>query len=144
MRLTIIIYLRKHLYQALKTPKRKISFATILPSVQTLDAGRHIERWQEHAGGNLEDDDTGIVLRLVRACLDLLSCLLTQIGSTSMTKREKNILRRCHNTLKLWAHGHGVWESKLDHVLEHSRNLQNSTLAVLNPLCKVLSHGTLI
>jgi len=107
---------------------------------QSLDAG-HIERWQQYAGGDLEDNDAGIVLRLVRACIEMLSCLLTRVDVTSTTKRENSILRRCHTALKLWAHDHGVWEGKLDNVLQRSRKLQHSTLAVLNPMCKVLSKG---
>jgi hypothetical protein len=107
---------------------------------QSLDAN-HIERWQEHAGGDLEDNNAGVVLRLLRACIDMLSCLLTRVDSTLTTKRENNILRRSHTALKLWAHDHGVWEGKLDNVLQRSRKLQHSTLAVLNPMCKVLSNG---
>jgi hypothetical protein len=107
---------------------------------QSLDAN-HIERWQEHAGGDLEDNNAGVVLRLLRACIDMLSCLLTRVDSTLTTKRENNILRRSHTALKLWAQDHGVWEGKLDNVLQRSRKLQHSTLAVLNPMCKVLSNG---
>jgi hypothetical protein len=99
-----------------------------------------IERWQAGAGTEAEDEDVGIVARLLRACVDSLSYILLRY-STSTLRREKNILRRCLTTLKLWAKGHGVWDGKLDNILARSKNLHYTTLSIMNPLCKILTNG---
>ncbi|KAF1851954.1 uncharacterized protein K460DRAFT_373842 [Cucurbitaria berberidis CBS 394.84] len=100
-----------------------------------------IEHWQQIAASETEHEDTGIVARLLRACLDSLALFLQLHDAVSITKRGQNVLRRCHATLKLWGEGHGVWHGKLDQVLERSRHLQQMTLSILNPLCKVLLNG---
>jgi hypothetical protein len=96
-----------------------------------------IERWQAGAGAEADADDIGIVARLLRACIESISYLIQRTVCSQLG------LRRCLSILKLWAHGHGAWNGKLDNVLERSRNLQHTALSILNPLCKVLFNGML-
>jgi hypothetical protein len=106
------------------------------PTVRDYDE-RDIERWQASAGAEPVGDDAGIVAQLLRVCIDSISYLL-QLVAFSPVRR---LLRRNMSLLKLWADGHGVWDGKLDSLLARSKNLRHTTLAVLNPLCKVLSSG---
>jgi len=85
---------------------------------------------------------TGIIARFCRVILDSLAFLVRSSVLTT-TARNKNILRRCHATLKLWTDGHHIWAGELDSALEGSENLKHTTLSVLHSLCVPLLLGTL-
>jgi hypothetical protein len=106
-----------------------------------LDASNQIERWQQSAIPDSESRDVGIAARLCQAALDSLSSLSKTPTAASNSKREKNALRRCHATLKLWTDGHGVWAGELDQLLDRSTHLQHTTLSVLYSLCRTLLAG---
>ncbi|KAF2131117.1 hypothetical protein P153DRAFT_384331 [Dothidotthia symphoricarpi CBS 119687] len=111
--------------------------STASSSASLLGSEHKIQQWQENASREIEDE-AGIVARLLRACLDSLSCLIQTLKSSSTPKHDQHILRRCHCILKLWADGHGVWVGRLDGILKRSRNLQRTTLSIINPMCKIL------
>lgn len=113
----------------------------ILSPSQTLDRGSQIEQWQETASSGAGHEEIGIVARLLRGCLDSLKMFLQLSDATNLTKRERNVLQRCHATLTLWGDGHGAWDGKLDQIMEGSKHLQRTTLSILTPLCKVLLLG---
>jgi hypothetical protein len=104
------------------------------------DASNQIERWQETVA-DTETQGTGIAVRLCRAALDSLSSVFRTSTAGFLSKREKNVLRRCHATLKLWADGHGAWTGELDQIFERSTHLQHTTLSVLYSLCRTLLVG---
>ncbi|KAF1828670.1 hypothetical protein BDW02DRAFT_211004 [Decorospora gaudefroyi] len=110
-------------------------------SAYALDSSDQIQRWQESAASVAEHQDPRIAARLGRAALDCLAYLLKISDTALISRREKNVLRRCHATLKLWTDGHGMWSGELDHVLERSKHLHHTTLSVLNSLCGVLLVG---
>jgi hypothetical protein len=109
----------------------------VVPSNTTRPKGHDIEHWQACADNEAEDDDLGVVARLLRGCIDSLSHLLHSIDLFPIQKQ----LRRSLVLLKLWADGHGAWDGQLDNVLERSKNLRHVTLSILNPLLKSLSNG---
>jgi hypothetical protein len=113
---------------------------TSLPA-NVLDASDQIELWQASAVSDTEPQDAGIAARLCRAALDSLSALFKPPTATSLSRREKTVLRRCHAVLKLWADGHGVWTGELDQILERTMHLQHTTLSVLHSLCRTLLAG---
>ena len=84
---------------------------------------------------------TGIIARLCGVTLESLD-FLVQSSVLTTTARNKNILRRCHATLKLWMNGHRIWTGELDRALEGSVNLKHTTLSVLRSLCVSLLLGT--
>lgn len=100
--------------------------------------GGEIALWQATARIDADDGNSGIIARIICACIESLTYFAK---STSTPQCDRNILRRCAKLLKLWANGHGTWDGKLDHVLDRSRNLRHTTLSILSPLCKVLSNG---
>jgi len=112
----------------------------ILP-IGMCDNDVQIERWQASARVEADEDDAGLIARLIRACIDSLAYLVRVFDQPSTSKRSKTTLRRCESLLKLWANGHEVWSGKLDNMLERSKSLRDTTLSILNPLCKVLSNS---
>ncbi|KAE8845896.1 hypothetical protein PTNB73_01877 [Pyrenophora teres f. teres] len=106
----------------------------------SLDNDR-IKRWQETAVTCTEEQDTGIIARLCRAVLDSLAFFLPIFSVETINKRDTNVLRRCHATLKLWAEGHGVPTGNLDFILDQSKHLRCTTISILRSLCIVMSVG---
>ncbi|KAL7773679.1 hypothetical protein CFE70_003645 [Pyrenophora teres f. teres 0-1] len=104
----------------------------------SLDNDR-IKRWQETAVTCTEEQDTGIIARLCRAVLDSLAFFLPIFSVETINKRDTNVLRRCHATLKLWAEGHGVPTGNLDFILDQSKHLRCTTISILRSLCIVMS-----
>jgi len=88
-----------------------------------------------------EHQETGIIARLCRVTLESLAFLVRSSVLTT-TAKNKNILRRCYATLKLWMNGHHIWTGELDRALEGSENLKHTTLFVLHSLCAPLRLGT--
>ncbi|PVI03075.1 hypothetical protein DM02DRAFT_670041, partial [Periconia macrospinosa] len=87
----------------------------------------------------LDAKEYGVVARLLRGCLDLFGSIIRNRTSIeSLQHKDQTILKRNYNSLKLWADGHGVLEGKLDHGLERSKELRDTTLLTLNSLCGVL------
>lgn len=109
----------------------------MLSSNNGLQEKNDIERWQACAGTEAEDD-VGIVARLLQACIDSIAHLLLSAEPSSACKQ----LRRSLARMKLWAHGHNAWNGGLDSTLEKSKSLRDTTLSILNPLCRILSNGT--
>jgi hypothetical protein len=120
---------------------------TVSPSIfqhdQSLIGGSRVELWRVNAGHEVTAEDVGIIARLARSCLDSLSCLAKLPQARAFSKNDRS-LQRCLATFKLWSSGHRIWDGKLDRVLERSKSLQSTTISVLNPLCKILSLGTLV
>lgn len=108
------------------------------PSSAVINGDSQIELWQASARNEVNEDDTGIIARLVRVCVDSLACLARLNESHLTWARNKNILGRCVSLLRLWGDAHDVWDGRLDRTLDRSKNLRNTTLSILNPLCKVL------
>ena len=96
-----------------------------------------------HGGESIHlDDNIGLGARLCRACLDLFAPLLQNLARRTISDRNMTILKRCCSTIRLWAHGHGVWNGNLDRVFELSKDLQQTVLSVLSHLCRALLQGT--
>ena len=84
--------------------------------------------------------ETGVIAQLCRVTLESLA-FLARSSVLTTTAKNKNILRRCHATLKLWMNGHHIWTGELDRALEGSENLKHTTLSVLHSLCASLLLG---
>ncbi|CAI6332942.1 unnamed protein product [Periconia digitata] len=83
--------------------------------------------------------ESGILARLVRGCLDIFATLTKENDYLrSLQRRDQNIIKRSHDTLRLWTDSHGVREGKLDHALERSKTLRDTTLLTLSSLCGAL------
>jgi hypothetical protein len=106
------------------------------------DNEKEIALWQARAHDEEDFEDTGIIARILRACIESLTYLAQSHDLRPIPQRDRAVLRRCAKLLKLWATGHGAWDAKLDSLLDRSRNLRHTTLSILSPLCKVLSNGT--
>jgi hypothetical protein len=101
-----------------------------------------IETWQNTASTEVDKQPQGVVARIFENCQESLRCLVQNLDSSSVPKRDRNILRRCHAVLLLWGEGHGVSMGALDVILDRSKSLRQMTLFILNPMCKALSRGS--
>lgn len=100
---------------------------------------KFIETFHKDKEYHIDTKELGIVARLLFACLDLFHIIIkdrTSIGS--LHHKNRNILNRSYDSLRLWVEGHGVLEGKLDHALERSKRLSDTTLLTLNSLCGAL------
>lgn len=104
-----------------------------------------IQCWQQQAEHDPELQARGMIARLLNNCLDSLKCLLQGGGSDTHTLSEKDgkALRRCFSLLRLWANGHGALTGDLDALLDRSKSLRQTVLAIISPLCKTLARGSL-
>jgi hypothetical protein len=101
-----------------------------------------IETWQNTASTEVDKQPQGVVARIFENCQESLRCLVQNLDSSSVPKRDRNILQRCHAVLLLWGEGHGVFTGALDAILDRSKSLRQMTLSILNPMCKALSRGS--
>lgn len=104
---------------------------------------RQIQCWQERSVCDLELQSHGLVSSLVRNCLDSLNHVLREhgVGADALSKTDRNALQRSLSLLRLWAKGHGALTGDLDALLDRSKSLRQTTLAVLHPLCCTLAKG---
>ncbi|KAF2629518.1 hypothetical protein BU25DRAFT_268312 [Macroventuria anomochaeta] len=100
-----------------------------------------IHHWQERTSSEPEQQEQGVISRLFLTCQDSLWYLLQHLDATSISRSERNILRRSLASLQLWSDGHGATTGALDMTLDRSNSLRLTTLSILNPMCRVLSHG---
>jgi hypothetical protein len=101
-----------------------------------------IETWQNTATTEVEKQPQGVVAGIFENCQESLRCLVQNLDFSSVPKRDRNILRRCHAVLLLWGEGHGVLTGALDAILDRSKSLRQMTLSILNPMCRALSRGS--
>lgn len=98
-----------------------------------------IENWQEETSTSAIPGELGIIGQLFQGCIDLYSTLLGKAKEDlSFASKEKMILERNYQILRLWADGHGVLSGQLDAILQRSTDLQQITLVTLNSLSKVI------
>lgn len=100
-----------------------------------------IDLHQENAILGLRDDNLDITTRIFQICLASLHRIIDLSKNISPSKRDQAALLRCYQTLKLFAHGHGVYNGRLDEVLHRSQDLRQTMLLILNPMSKVLLDG---
>jgi len=105
------------------------------------DNENEIALWQADAQLGGDDENTGIITRILGTCIESLTYLAQLLDSLPTLRRDQTLLRRCAKLLKLWANGHGAWNGRLNSLLDRSRNLRHTTLSILSPLCKALSSG---
>lgn len=110
--------------------------------IQLSDPQDQIQRWQERATSDPEQQAQGIIARLFVNCQGSLRCLVRHLDPGSISRSQRNTLRRSLSSLQLWSDGHGVTTGTLDATLDRSRSLRLTTLSILNPMCRVLSHGS--
>ena len=105
------------------------------------DNRTQIQYWQERATSEPEQQTLGIIARLFVNCEDSLRCLIQHLDSESISRSDRNSFRRSIALLRLWSDGHGVSTGALDATLDRSKSLRLTTLSILNPMCRVLTHG---
>ena len=101
-----------------------------------------IQRWQEGATSEPEQQIQGIVARLFDNCFNSLRCIVGHTKLMAIYKSDSSTLRRCLSSLQLWAEGHQVITGTLDKILNRSNSLRLTTLSILNPMRRVLSQGS--
>jgi hypothetical protein len=97
--------------------------------------------WQDIKTTELRRRPHDIVARIFETCQESLQCLVQKLDSSLVSKRDRNILRRCHSVLVLWGEGHGVSTGALDLILYRSKDIRQMTLSTLNSLSKAVSRG---
>lgn len=100
-----------------------------------------IQRWQETAVCDLDRPDIGIVSSTIALCLRLIGFVAQHTPAAFITKAQRLSLQRRHNTLKLWAHGYGAIDGKLELALDRSEDLKQVVIVVLEPMCEALVRG---
>jgi hypothetical protein len=139
-----------HAEQPSKRSSRKLKPESSLGDSQqkassSLISNQHpIETWRNTATTEVEKQSQSVVARIFEICQESLRCLLQNLDLSSVPKRDRNILGRCHAVLLLWGEGHGVSTGALDSILNRSKSLRQMTLSILNPMCKALSRGLLL
>lgn len=106
------------------------------------DALSYIKTWQEKSISEEPPRETGIVGRLLHACIQLYSLVLRHIKNGSqLTKDDQASLRSNSDMLRLWADGFDASTGELDRLLQQSEALQHLTLSLIVSIGNTLSQG---
>jgi hypothetical protein len=99
-----------------------------------------IRQWQDSHVNLVQSDDPGIVGRLFAACLNVFRTILERSNkSDGLSKQQAKRLRRSYGLLQQWGDYYKAMGGDLDRRLQKSRELQRTTIGLLQGIGESLS-----